>query len=83
MENLTAQDCYKELKAVELEIKELKARRLELLKKGEETDASEKAELEDYVSEVGKLEADKAKWFELLQKAQSRLIVEQGILLQN
>jgi hypothetical protein len=32
--------------------------------------------MEDYVSELGKLEAKEAKWFELLQKAQG--IVQVG-----
>jgi hypothetical protein len=58
---------YKELKKVELKLEELKARRLVLLKKKEaKRDDAEKAELAEYA----KLEEDKVKWFDLLQKAQ-------------
>jgi hypothetical protein len=57
---------------VEQKLEELKARRLALLDKDEESlSRREIAELKDYE----KLEADKAKWFELLQKAQGMCIL--------
>jgi predicted nuclease with TOPRIM domain len=65
MSNLTAQDCLKKLEAVEKKLEELRTRRLDLLKKNDKDDA-EKAELADYA----KLEADKVKWNERLDKAQ-------------
>jgi DNA-binding protein H-NS len=72
-QNLTPVYCATELKAAEKKLEELKARRLELLRKKEaERDDAEKAELADYEE----LKANKAKWFELLQKAQG--IVQVG-----
>jgi hypothetical protein len=74
MENLTE---YKELKAAEKKLETLQARRLVLLKKKEEErDDAEKAELKDYDSELAEIKADKAKWFDLLRKAQG--IVQVG-----
>jgi hypothetical protein len=64
MENLTE---YKELKAVELKLEELTA----LLDKDKKSlTPSERRKVDNYDSNLAELKADKAKWFELLRKAQ-------------
>ena len=62
--------CAEELQKVEDDIKALKSRRLDILRKKEsDRDDAEKAELADYA----KLEADKKYWQNALTKAQSHL----------
>jgi hypothetical protein len=76
-QNLTPVYCATKLEAVELKLETLKARRLALLKKKEEErDDAEKAELKDYEELKADMLNDKAKWFDLLQKAQG--IVQVG-----
>lgn len=76
MENLTE---YKELKKVEEDIKKLKTRRLEILRKKEtDRDDAEKAELTDYNSNLAKLEADKKYWQNAITVAQSH---QRGIFM--
>jgi hypothetical protein len=66
-QNLTPAYCATELKAVELKLEELTA----LLDKDKGSlTPSERRKVDNYDSNLAKLEADKAKWFELLQKAQ-------------
>ena len=67
MDNLTE---YKELKAVEKEIKDLASAYLTLLDK-EEKDLlpSEKKKVKDYDANLAKLEADKEKWNKRLDDA--------------
>lgn len=79
MENLTAKDCLKKLEEVEVAIKKLKTRRLEILRKKEtDRDDAEKAELTDYNSNLAKLEADKKYWQNAITVAQSH---QRGIFM--
>ena len=66
--------CAEELQKVEDDIKALKSRRLDILRKKEsDRDDAEKTELADYDADYAKLEADKKYWQNALTKAQSHL----------
>jgi hypothetical protein len=72
-QNLTPVYCATELKAVELKLEAL----TNLLDKEKNAlTPSEKRKVDNFDSELAELKANKAKWFELLQKAQG--IVQVG-----
>jgi hypothetical protein len=63
--------CATKLEAVEKKLEELTAEYIALLDKDKKSlTPSERRKVDNYDSNLAELKADKAKWFELLRKAQ-------------